>query len=449
MSTERNADRIVRAWLDQMPDEAPDRVIAAVLQAAETTPQQRPSWSSGRWRLPIVTRFQLIAAVAVIAIAIGGMVVLGPRLSSQVAAPSATPALASPSAGPTGQPSADAGGPLPAALAYGWIGQSRDVPGFGSSTRTRLNLDATTFCMTGTQYGEGCAMLASDASAPAGTELRLITHAPGTGCQVGDVGSYRWSLSPGGTMLTVEPAADDCAARSAALAGTWYRVGCKNSTDGCFGNLEAGTYPSQYLVPRRNPGDAWEPDLGAVTYTVPDGWANSADWPNNLALTPAVDYALEGPDGPADGAIHELDLLAQPFAAVQDGSCSGAADTSVDRSVDGLAAWLGQVPGLQVTKPEPVTVDGHPGLMMAIQLSGDWTSRCPGSASPSVEILTREQDHGSDWGIALFGGERQGLTLVDLGDGDVLGILVDSSDPSRFSNLASAAQPIIDSLHIR
>ena len=41
MTTERDFDRLARAWLELAPDEAPDRVIAAVLQAAETTPQMR------------------------------------------------------------------------------------------------------------------------------------------------------------------------------------------------------------------------------------------------------------------------------------------------------------------------------------------------------------------------------------------------------------------------
>jgi len=46
MTDERNFERITRAWLDLMPDEAPDRTIAAVLQAVETVPQVRSPW---RW----------------------------------------------------------------------------------------------------------------------------------------------------------------------------------------------------------------------------------------------------------------------------------------------------------------------------------------------------------------------------------------------------------------
>jgi anti-sigma-K factor RskA len=76
MTTERDFDRLARAWLELAPDEAPDRVIAAVLQAVETTPQVRPSrWSL--WRSVPMTRLPIIAAVAAtLVVVIGGAVLL-------------------------------------------------------------------------------------------------------------------------------------------------------------------------------------------------------------------------------------------------------------------------------------------------------------------------------------------------------------------------------------
>src|SRR5207344_790212 len=77
MTSERDFDRLARAWLDLGPDEAPDRVIAAVLQAAETTPQvrrriRRPSWRSfDMTRLPVVA-----GAAAVLVVVIGGGILL-------------------------------------------------------------------------------------------------------------------------------------------------------------------------------------------------------------------------------------------------------------------------------------------------------------------------------------------------------------------------------------
>ena len=51
MTTNRDPDRILRAWLDLMPDEAPDRLVNAVLEVVETTPQQRRPIGLSVWRL--------------------------------------------------------------------------------------------------------------------------------------------------------------------------------------------------------------------------------------------------------------------------------------------------------------------------------------------------------------------------------------------------------------
>ena len=73
MTDERNFDRLARAWLDLMPDEAPDRTIAAVLQAVETAPQVRSPW---RWltrRFPNMNRLLMPAAIAAATVlAVGG-----------------------------------------------------------------------------------------------------------------------------------------------------------------------------------------------------------------------------------------------------------------------------------------------------------------------------------------------------------------------------------------
>ena len=50
MTANDDFDRIARAWLDLMPDEAPDRAVHAVLQAVETTPQVRRPWRWLPWR---------------------------------------------------------------------------------------------------------------------------------------------------------------------------------------------------------------------------------------------------------------------------------------------------------------------------------------------------------------------------------------------------------------
>ncbi len=114
MSNERDFDRLARAWLELGPNEAPDRVVAAVLQAAETTPQVRRPFRLPIWRSFAMNRIgQALGAVAVLAIVvIGGALLLTPRNQPNVGGPaapslditptpSAPPASASPSVTPS------------------------------------------------------------------------------------------------------------------------------------------------------------------------------------------------------------------------------------------------------------------------------------------------------------------------------------------------------------
>ena len=78
MTRERDFDRLARAWLELGPDEAPDRVVAAVLQAAQTTPQTRRPTRWPIWRSFDMTRLPIIAttAVAVLVVLAGGGLIL-------------------------------------------------------------------------------------------------------------------------------------------------------------------------------------------------------------------------------------------------------------------------------------------------------------------------------------------------------------------------------------
>ena len=71
MTSERDFDRLARAWLELGPNEAPDRVVTAVLQAAETTPQVRRPMRWPLWRLVPMTRLPVAAgAVAILVVAV-------------------------------------------------------------------------------------------------------------------------------------------------------------------------------------------------------------------------------------------------------------------------------------------------------------------------------------------------------------------------------------------
>jgi len=113
MSTDREATRIVRSWLEAGVTRLPDRVLDAVLDQVPATPQRRPLWRA--WRFPNMTspvRYA-IAAAAVLAVALIGYQLLPTSdvAGQPTAAPTATAPVAS--AAPTRQPPAfPSAGPL-------------------------------------------------------------------------------------------------------------------------------------------------------------------------------------------------------------------------------------------------------------------------------------------------------------------------------------------------
>ena len=443
MTSERDFDRLARAWLELGPDEAPDRVIAAVLQAAETMPQvrRRVAWPTRR---PFqMNRLLLFAGAAVLLVAlIGGGALIGGRANVAVSV-TPSPTAAAPTA-PRARPAA-APAPVPTALQSTWVGAPRSIPGLLASARYRFELKLNTFRFPFDEFGQG--QLLASASTEDGDVLRLSsTDTPG-GCQVGDVGTYRWSLSSSGTRLTFTVVNDACAARRAALPGDWQRVACKNTESACFGDLvEAGTYPSQYFAPRLAASGSWQPDWGALTYTVPAGWANSADWPNSFVLTPSDAYANEGPTGPRDGSVREISAFRLPVAVSQDAACVGPTVPSSPTSVDGLIGYVQGLKSVVASAPTSITIDGHPAKWMDVTIAPTWKTSCPdGPSGEPVALMLGSGDASADQHvIGLAGSEKVRLVFVDVG-GQVALVVIDSSDPARFDDLVTQAMPIIGS----
>jgi hypothetical protein len=430
MSTDRDFDRIARAWLDLMPDEAPDRTIAAVLQAVETAPQVRRPWRRLPWRFPNMNRVLMAAAVAAAAIvAVGGGLWLTRSDGPSVGGPSPTP---TPSASPSGSGVA-AGAVLPTELRSRWMGGHRDLVQLDKGST--LLFGAESFVMTQSDQWDFIHLLDSSAAAVGSGQLRLETTADGNECDVGDVGLYSWSLSPSGRTLTIAVDSDDCPARSDAVPGVWWLAGCPNQL--CLGELDAGTYASQYIVPRLDPGAAWEPDFGGLTYTVPEGWANSADGPENLELVPAT----EMPPVAEIDRRRNIGVFTQPTAMTQDKPCSDTVLPGVGRTVDDLVTWLGTVPGLIATAPTAITIDGNAGQWLDLRRNPEWTKTCEGSTEPLVTFLNP--------GIAVGGDQRVRLILLDLGDGDVVATGVWTRDQATLDAFLPEAMSVIDSFSFK
>jgi hypothetical protein len=442
-------DRLERqlpaAFADLADERAPDYLVDLLGRTART--RQRPAWAfPGRWfpMQALASRPALAGiAAAVIVVVIGGGLYLSRSDGSSIGGPSASP-TPSPTTSPTPSmsPSTDPT-PIAQALRSTWVGAPRDIAAIPERFRYRFRLDAGFLDFPTDDFS--VRSILSFAEMTGSETIRFTSTTDKDGCAAGDVGDYSWSLSPAGTRLTLTLVDDGCATREAALPGDWFKVDCKNTDDGCMGLLEAGTVPSQYVGPRVGVGQPWQPNFGALSFTVPDGWANAEDWPAVYRLTPAGDYAAETASGAADGVYHGIWVQARPAATDVDATCSAKQRNDVPQTVEGLVGWITDQPALVAGPATPVSIGGHDGQYVDVTLAPDWTGHCDPEGLPSVNLLTESGNPtGWQWGIAQ--GERQRLVFLDLGQGDVILVALDSTYPDRWDGLVTASMPIIESM---
>lgn len=442
MTTNPDFDQIARAWLDLMPDEAPDRLIANVRVAVDVTPQERRwGWRTVRRTFPM-NRFTLIAATAVLALALGGGVFL---LGS--ARPSPTPPDPSPSALPTEGPSFPAGSDLPSDLLGGWYGGPRDLPLLTPGAGTALILDRDQARLTQSDHLTN--PLLRESASMVGAKLQVVAMLPetyaGSTCPRGTIGSYDVALSASGRTLQVQPFSDPCSGRAAALAGTWWKMGCRDVGE-CYGYgfLDAGVYGTQSFDPRVDPGDDWAPNYGAVTFVVPDGWALAADGASLMRLTP--DYAGEiANGGVSTGLRGDVHVVAQPFPFIGGAGCERPINPTLGapRSPTDIVAFLQAEPWLVASRPSTNMIDGHLVTELELSIAPGSKPGCPGDTDPHGQYLTTYGPH--TWDAGLAGDQRAHLWLIDLGRGDVVAVVVTARDAAALDGFVSAARPVIES----
>jgi hypothetical protein len=344
MTANRDADRIVRAWLDLMPEEAPDRAIASVLEAVEATPQRRP-FLVGRWRLIPMTRLAIVAAVAALVVTAGSVFVLRPFGQPSVGSSPSAGRSAAPSQSPSPAPGASGvGAAVPAILRQDWQADiSESLPIGPTQSRIQLSFGydtPTAWIQTGI-FSTNVAQVLNSSAVPDGPDaVRLVSTDVLGGCRLGDEGRYQWSVTGNGLYLTLTSVSDACTGRRTTLERTWvHSLAARNL---------GGPGVLSYFQP-------------SIQMTFPSG-----SW---------------GAGGEVDAAAVTSDI-GRDFVAIKnpagfDTPCSstGGTHVAVQPTIAAFTAYLRSLPGVTVTSTN-ATIGGKPAVHLSIPTSSKTT--CPG-----------------------------------------------------------------------
>lgn len=430
MSTERDIAPFIRSWLHDEPDGPADHLLDAVLARIDTAPQRRATWwPPRRTDMNLIVRFGVAAAVVAMTVAIGYS--LFQNVGSTDPLPD-TPSSVQPA------PTAGAGS-IPDELAYVWIADPRDVAGLDVDDRLVMVLNDGLFSIA-LDLGGPVVVSVPTSAEPGVLELETVTGA--TQCALGDVGRYEYALSPGGTVLTIASASDDCAVREAGVVREWRRSACRNAGNWCLGPMEAGTQSSLFFDPFQRGLGSPDARYGAMTYEVPNGWANALDSSAHYTLMRASQYA----EVPGDRVLDCLDcpdgvwILANPSAVRMD--CSDDADVGAGTSASSLAEWLRAHPGLVVRDGPQSSIDGRPTIVLDVEAI-DSAGACQ---DPSFDVRHVPLFSHPAYTFGVRVGDQTRLHLVEVSAESAMVVAVDSFDPVALDDVIAETQPIIESI---
>ena len=412
---------------------------AQVARTAWAGRARRRAWPGWPVRDPLGRWFgsprAAVGLVAMVLVAVVAIAVQGRRSEPVVTQPSASLASASPG----DSPSSDAS--ILDILGRPWqrptpVAPGPDLWGSGSLTLTDGLL------AFGREPGDFRSTIAV-----AGPSTFVVTATRATpGCQVGEAGSYGWTLEGQETVLTLTPRSPDaCAAREALLAGPWVRAGLVGPPIGT--SVVPGTHRTTGFDPFRDPGRPAE-----LVYTVPAGWEIVEDDIDTFVLHQAADAS-------AGRFTTDLMIAIWPHPALM-------ADLPDGRPCDAVPAPVGDAPGVGRTRDELVAgitaragvVSSPPrrvafgdlvGEQLDLQLASTWTHGC---TTPEGRVATIPFLHmsGSAGGpvVALSTGAPVRLILVDVASDRTLAIVLfrlGPSGPATFDELFGAAMPVVGS----
>lgn len=432
MNRNRDIEPVLEAWFLAGPTRMPDHLFDAVLDRVERIPQGRFGTLRLRSTFADHRRRWLALAAAAAVLATVGLATFDPGLLGRVGT------WLSPSPSPS--PDQDAT-PVSTALRFAWVGEGRDLgDGKLAADPSVLKLTAATMTVAGRPTGT----VFSNAAQISADGLRFTIADP-VPCAWGDVGTYTFTLSPSGRAMTLEAVADACSVRSALTSGDWFRTNCPQApgTPGlCLGDLNAGGHVSALFVPLATSTRTY----ARFAYSVPEGWANTADT--------LLSYTLQPIDAPENLRIS---LLTYVVPHSQSEPCAETVEPGVGRTPSAIAEWLATLPGLAVTAPAPITVGGLSGVMLDVSLAPGWTLTCPSSrGAPLVSAFTVAGLNAGeidfllaerDWSLA--GDERARFILLDRGNDQALLIDVEAPDEASWDSLILEAMPIIETFEFK
>jgi hypothetical protein len=374
MTSDQRFDRIASAWLDLMPDEMPDRVIDAVLLAAETTPQARRPLVRGPRRSFPMNRMWLAAAAVIIAIVAGGSLLLGtfrapPVGSTPTSVPSPTPTPLVSGLGRGMGYATTAPEPLTTAT---WMTDAPAVQGLFHDARLTLDTTAEAALIRIT-YESGTPPMTMRPVSGGPETLNVVSDEGGSGCRAGDYGVYNLTASEASVDLAL--ASDACQTRASLLARTWTR-----SLDGVsHGGRGAIT--------------AFDP---ALLVTLPAGAYTGHVGRDSASIDTATAsfIAVKDPVGASDpcGASPGAPLTMAPGAA-------------------GVVAYLKTLPGFDV-RTTPFSIDGRQGVRVTIPTAVD---PCPDGAPARGWIWEWRDQTAGNRGWFIRPGDTDVIYLVDVG----------------------------------
>ena len=320
----------------------------------------------------------------------------------------------------------------PPELVDRWVGAPRAIGALGTGTSAAFVDISDGFLILDTGNSDNPKAFGSDITVDDSGSLVLTLAGDVLDCLDGNVGQYHWSLSPKATTLTLTATHDECAARRAAIEGSWTHTACRVEGRDCLGIVEAGTYSTN----RWNPYGEFT--YGQATFTLPDGWAVTYDSQAALFLGSADDYAAD-PDPKPWGIRLWADVAAAPQDPAQCDEPITNVAPNVGTSAAAIADWMAALPTLHASR-STMTIGGLQAEVVDAKVV-DGAATCDWG---DVLIVSRTSKP-DPFAYGISAGQQMRIILVDVLPGRTVAMFLDDQAHPGFDALAAAAMPIVKS----